>query len=157
MFEMTVKQHGNTVLTYKNYGTPEEHLRELKGIKSHREGRRQDHIFMFAEDPNVENGDILKLKLASELWKAVRKTETIANDIVIKHVVDVVSLNSSTTSPRSGQNVTINSHGPIHGGILVNSPMASQYNIVQAGIHGLQRSHGHFVTLLARKVNRWKS
>jgi hypothetical protein len=130
--EALFKQQGSTIVIFKNWGTPQETATEVKGVKNHRKNNSKQILFQFMDDPNVQEGDILKQKVASELWRVTRKSETIFEDVILTHDVEVTSMSETARPIRSGHSIIVNA--PVHGGIQLDSPHATQTNIVQAGL-----------------------
>lgn len=132
MIEVALKQHGSTIEIYKNWSTPEQTSVEVRGLKNHRKNNPKQILFQFLEDPNVQTGDVLKQKVASDLWRVLKKGETIVGDVILTYDVDVTSLTEAPLPRRGGHSIVVNA--PIHGGIQLDSPHATQTNIVQTGL-----------------------
>jgi len=133
MFRAVVEREGSTIVVYKNCGKLGETSVELKGVKNNRKGRPHAVIFQFLDDPGVTRGDVIKLKAGSQLWRVTNKSETIVGDSILSHDVDVESTSSTAVTPaKAGHSIVV--HGPVHGGIQIDSPNASQVNLVQTGI-----------------------
>ena len=111
--EAIFKQQGSTIVIFKNRGTPQETATQVKGVKNHRKNNPKQILFQFMDDPNVQEGDILKQKIASELWRVTRKSETIFEDVILTHDVEVTSTSETVRPMRSGHSIIVNA--PVHG------------------------------------------
>ena len=128
-----VNTMGDDIICYKNYGTPQQQSFEVRGLKNNHKGRPRDVMFQFLEDPGLVEGDVVQQKGARELWRITHGHDEVISGVYQNFEADVVSMSAPQPQPR-GSHVEV--HGPVYGGLQVNSPSATQTNVVQAGIPG---------------------
>jgi len=131
-FEEMVQNMGDDIICYKNYGTPQQTNFEVRGLKNNHKGRPRDVMFQFSKDPGLVEGDVLQQKGAREVWRITHVKDDIISGVYVNFEAEVESMSAPTARPRSVSHVEV--HGHVYGGLQVNSPNATQTNVVQAGI-----------------------
>lgn len=129
-FEEMTEVMGDTILIYKDWGTPLQLVSEVRGMKNSEKHRRDKVMFQFLEPLEIEIGDILQLKGARDLWR-VTDTQDDVHDGVYVHFearVEKFSGRPVEVKPTPSHVVV---HGSVYGGIQVHSPHATQSNSVQ--------------------------
>ncbi|HEY6185775.1 MAG TPA: hypothetical protein VIW67_26270 [Terriglobales bacterium] len=70
-FEEMVRMLGCTVQIYKNLGTRDQKVTEVRGLKNSEKNRPDKVIFQFLEALDIQNGDILQQKGTRDLWRVI--------------------------------------------------------------------------------------
>ena len=118
-FKLLLQQSGGTVLIHKNHGTPNQTTSEARALKNHEENLPNNVMFQFPERIDIQPGDVLQQKGASDLWRVTETEDTIHEDVYVYFETKVEKIGASSRGSRTGNNVIF--HGANYGGIQLNA------------------------------------
>ena len=122
-FKMQLRQLGGTVLIHKNYGTPTQTTTEERGLKNNEKNRSNNVMFQFPERIDIQPGDVLQQKGASDLWRVTEIEDTVLGDVYIHFEAKVEKIGAAPSGSRTGDVIV---QGPNYGGIQLNAAHGTQ-------------------------------
>lgn len=125
-FNMLMHEHGQTILIYKNYGTPQQTIHEARGLKNSEERRPDKVLFQFGELQSVSRGDILQVKGSRDLWCVTDTEDEVEGGVLISFTVHVAKQDAPRREWPNHQPIHLNVNAPVYGTIQIQSPNSSQ-------------------------------
>jgi hypothetical protein len=122
-FKMLLTQVGGDVLIHRNHGAPDQTTCTARGLKNNKKNRPNEVMFQFPERVDIEHGDVLQQKGASDLWRVTETEDHVVSDTYLYFEAKVEMIGAAPRNSRTG-NVIVQGHN--YGGIQLNATRGTQ-------------------------------
>jgi hypothetical protein len=138
----------STVTVYRNYGSELARSFEFKAMKNNEDNRLDKVMFQFESQVDVQVNDVIQQKGSRDIWQVYEVEDFVLDDILIHFDARVRKYPGTSPARRESGNVAITVHGPLMGGLQINSPNSSQ-NVVLANASRIGNDVAKLKELLA--------
>ncbi|MGD2092888.1 MAG: hypothetical protein PVH61_42390 [Candidatus Aminicenantes bacterium] len=88
-----IELHGSTIIIHKNFGKDNHMEIEHKGIRNSKKSNSKYSFFDFADQIDIEIGDLLQQKKSRDLWEVVDVCDEVFEDVFSHLSVKVKKFN----------------------------------------------------------------